>query len=415
MSKLCNKKGVLFLSMMALPILGGFFILVNLLSISIEPVLAATPTCTDSDAQDKYTKGVTYTCDENGDCTANTIDFCSGDVGTEYYCDGTTMTSTTFTCAGNCLDGRCFKGGACASNLDCKTGQFCELDSCGGSTGTCADIGSSCSTIYDPTCGCNDTSYTNSCERQKASVSQKSAGRCGDACTDSDAGKKYTTPGIIDGWDYLGAKISTSDACVGDQVKEYYCNSTDIVEFVLSDCANGCQGGACILLDAPVVTTPTVESPTPAAGTLDIQPGWLIKNIDNAEVFYVESDLSLRWVVNEQAAIEHFGSTWNQDIKEYTGLSSFGLTFGAELKATDTSSSIPAPTTAVVLVIDIQPGWLVKNNAYAEVFYVSSEKKLQWVVNEAAAIKHFGITWNQDIKEFDDLNLSGLQYGSNLK
>lgn len=413
MFKLFSKR-ILFLSIMALPILGGFFILVNLLSVSVSPVLAATPTCTDSDAQDKYTKGVTYTCDENGDCTTNTIDFCSGDVGTEYYCDGTTMTSTIFTCAGDCLDGRCFKGGACASNLDCKTGQFCELDSCGGSTGTCADIGSSCSTIYDPTCGCNDTSYSNSCERQKASVSQKNAGRCGDACIDSDDGKKYTTLGTIDGYDYLGTKVSTSDTCVGDQVKEYYCSSSDIVESVLHDCANGCQSGKCIVVDAIVNTIPVVEPPMPAAGTLDIQPGWLIKNMDNAEVFYVESDLSLRWVVNEQAAIEHFGSAWNQNIKEYDDLSSFGLTFGDELKATDVVSSTPEPTADVVIVNDIQPGWLVKNNVYTEVFYVSSDLKLQWIVNEVAAVKHFGPTWSQDIKEFDDLSSFGLKYGTNL-
>lgn len=407
------KKKILFILMMALPIVAGFFVLVNLLSISIEPALAATPTCIDSDAQDKYTKGVTYTCDEAEECTDSTIDSCSGNVGTEYYCDGTTMASTTFTCAGDCLDGRCFKGGVCASNDDCNSGQFCELDSCGGSIGACADVVSSCSTLYDPTCGCDDTSYSNSCERRKVSISEKGTGRCGDACTDSDGGKKYTTLGTIDGYDYLGARVATSDTCVGDQVKEYYCNSNDLAAFVLHDCANGCQGGKCIMPDVTADTGTAVQSPTPAAGTLDIQPGWLIKNTDNAEVFYVESDLSLRWVVNEQAAVEHFGVAWNQDIKEYADLSTFGLTFGSDLRATDTPT--PAPATDAVTVSDIQPGWLVKNNAFAEVFYVTSDLKLQWIVNEAAAIKHFGTTWNQDIKEFDDLSSSGLQYGTNLK
>lgn len=412
MSKLYTKKRFLFLLMMVLPILGGFFILVNLLSISIEPVLAATPTCIDSDAQDKYTKGVTYTCDENADCTANTIDFCSGNTVTEYYCDGTAMTSTTYACAGDCIDGRCFKGGACASNDDCNSGQFCELDSCGGALGSCADIGDDCSEVYDPTCGCNDSSYQNSCERRKSSISEKKSGRCGDACTDSDDGKKYTTLGTIDGYDYLGSRVAATDTCVGDQVKEYYCNSNDLATFVLHDCANGCQSGKCVVTDATANTTPVVEAPTPAAGTLDIQPGWLIKNIDNTEVFYVESDLSLRWVVNEQAAVEHFGVAWNQDIKEYADLSTFGLTFGSDLRATNTPT--PAPATDAVTVSDIQPGWLVKNNAFAEVFYVTSNLTLQWIVNEAAAVKHFGATWSQDIKEFDNLSSAGLQYGINL-
>lgn len=77
-------------------------------------------------------------------------------------------------------------------------------------------------------------------------------------------------------------------------------------------------------------------------------------------------------------------------------------------------SSTPEPVSNKITASDIQPGWLVKNNAFAEVFYVTSDLQLQWIVNEAAAVKHFGPTWNQDIKEFDDLSSAGFQYGINL-
>ena len=81
------------------------------------------------------------------------------------------------------------------------------------------------------------------------------------------------------------------------------------------------------------------------------------------------------------------------------------------------SSSAPTPTQSVVPVYsfsDIKPGWLVKNKKYAEVFYVDTDRKLHWIINEKAALKHFGPTWNQVIKEFDDLSASGLLFSTNL-
>jgi len=64
---------------------------------------------------------------------------------------------------------------------------------------------------------------------------------------------------------------------------------------------------------------------------------------------------------------------------------------------------------------EIQPGWLVKNKKYNEVFYVDSNMELRWVINEAAAEKYFGPVWNQIIKEFDDLGSMGLKFGDNLE
>lgn len=63
----------------------------------------------------------------------------------------------------------------------------------------------------------------------------------------------------------------------------------------------------------------------------------------------------------------------------------------------------------------LKPGWLVKNNKYVEVFYVDHDLKLRWIVNEAAAEKYFGPTWNQIIREYDDLNIFKLSFGANME
>jgi hypothetical protein len=52
---------------------------------------------------------------------------------------------------------------------------------------------------------------------------------------------------------------------------------------------------------------------------LGFEPGWLIKNKEYAEVFQVDEDICLHWLVNEQAAIKYFGVSWNHEgnIHEY--------------------------------------------------------------------------------------------------
>ncbi len=67
------------------------------------------------------------------------------------------------------------------------------------------------------------------------------------------------------------------------------------------------------------------------SGSSALQPGWLVKSLRFAEVFYVTTDLELRWVVNEAAAEKHFGPTWNQDIHEFESVAAFGLPFGENL------------------------------------------------------------------------------------
>ncbi|PIS04586.1 MAG: hypothetical protein COT81_05820 [Candidatus Buchananbacteria bacterium CG10_big_fil_rev_8_21_14_0_10_42_9] len=63
-----------------------------------------------------------------------------------------------------------------------------------------------------------------------------------------------------------------------------------------------------------------------------IQPGWLIKNKRTVEVFYIDTDLSMRWIINEAVAEKHFGSTWNQNIYEFDDVTKLDLKFGDNLE-----------------------------------------------------------------------------------
>lgn len=66
-------------------------------------------------------------------------------------------------------------------------------------------------------------------------------------------------------------------------------------------------------------------------------------------------------------------------------------------------------------ISDIQTDWLVKSKNSVEVFFVDASHKLHWIINELAAAKHFGSSWNKIIKEFNNLGTAGLLFGNNLE
>ena len=86
-------------------------------------------------------------------------------------------------------DGECSPGGGGRScggllGLQCDADEFCKFGSdalCGtaDATGICAPIPSSCDTLFDPVCGCDDQTYGNACEANMAGVSVASDGECG--------------------------------------------------------------------------------------------------------------------------------------------------------------------------------------------------------------------------------------------
>ena len=81
--------------------------------------------------------------------------------------------------------GACPYGPACASNMDCAVGEFCEFPDlrCGGVMGTCRPGGPAaarllCDADSGAVCGCDGKTYGSECERHRAGVSKRSDGRC---------------------------------------------------------------------------------------------------------------------------------------------------------------------------------------------------------------------------------------------
>jgi hypothetical protein len=66
--------------------------------------------------------------------------------------------------------------------LGCQSGQFCryELGTCGAAdqTGVCTAVPDACDTVLDEVCGCDDVTYSNECEAERAGVSVVSRGAC---------------------------------------------------------------------------------------------------------------------------------------------------------------------------------------------------------------------------------------------
>lgn len=71
--------------------------------------------------------------------------------------------------------------GDCTKNSDCSAGFYCmkAMGYCGG-RGVCEEIpgDGGCPAIYDPVCGCDGITYSNSCEADHAGINIQSAGVC---------------------------------------------------------------------------------------------------------------------------------------------------------------------------------------------------------------------------------------------
>ena len=144
------------------------------------------------------TEGVTCATGEfcekpDGACAADAEGVCRPTPGTcppDFIpvcgCDGTTYSNACFADAAGVpvkATGACPAGTACGGTggATCPTGQFClpPVGTCtAGAEGLCAPIPQVCSKIFNPVCGCDGTTYDNTCNALAASVAINHAGSC---------------------------------------------------------------------------------------------------------------------------------------------------------------------------------------------------------------------------------------------
>jgi hypothetical protein len=134
--------------------------------------------------------------------------------------------------------------------------------------------GGSCTTtgpyLYEAICGANGVPTTavytcpNSC----------SNGACiQTACTDSDGGKNYNVSGNALGVSSLGEVVSGNDYCMGNVVKELYCDASGFVNTDAYTCPNGCSNGACV------------------SGTAVQLPDWYVNSVSTGPFSPTDADI----------------------------------------------------------------------------------------------------------------------------
>ncbi|MBI1867066.1 MAG: Kazal domain-containing protein [Methylocystis sp.] len=71
-------------------------------------------------------------------------------------------------------------GAACGgiAGIQCDGKLWCMPDACGATIGKCIELPFVCPRIVSQECGCDNKTYTNGCEREKAKVAKKSEGAC---------------------------------------------------------------------------------------------------------------------------------------------------------------------------------------------------------------------------------------------
>ena len=68
----------------------------------------------------------------------------------------------------------------CGGETECRAGEWClyAIGTCGGTSGTCRQVGPICTADYTPVCGCNGRTYANACSAEAAGNSIRHKGEC---------------------------------------------------------------------------------------------------------------------------------------------------------------------------------------------------------------------------------------------
>jgi hypothetical protein len=106
-------------------------------------------------------------------------------------------------------------------------------------------------------------------------------------------------------------------------------NSNNL-SYLKAGCANGYTYDQCNLSCIPTVSTSAVVTSSSVSVSnsvllisSNLKSGQLIKNKLYAEVFSVDDNLCLHWIINEKTAIKYFGKSWNKNIKDYDQISGY--------------------------------------------------------------------------------------------
>jgi len=67
---------------------------------------------------------------------------------------------------------------SCSTNSDCSSSMFCAKGSCSDEKGICAPKPDFCAAVVSPICGCDNSTYQNSCEALRAGVNVNEASDC---------------------------------------------------------------------------------------------------------------------------------------------------------------------------------------------------------------------------------------------